>query len=117
MNTEVLLYSCLILIGVFISAVSQVLLKFASAKKYSSRIFEYLNPLVIFAYCIFIGSTILSVYAYRVVPLSVGPILETTGYVWVTIFGVYIFKEKLNKRKLFSIIIIILGSIIYGFSA
>ena len=46
-------YALIVLLGVFISAISQVMLKKSAVKKYDSRIKEYLNPLVIFAYFIF----------------------------------------------------------------
>ena len=43
-------YAGLLLCGVFISAISQVLLKKAAQRQYSSPLREYMNPLVIFVY-------------------------------------------------------------------
>ncbi len=114
MNRTVLLYSLVLLAGVFISAVSQVLLKKAALKHYDSKIKEYMNPLVIIAYTIFVGTTFLSIIAYRGIPLSMGPILEATSYIYVTFFGVKIFKEKMNKQKIAAIGIIIAGIIVYS---
>lgn len=114
MDKQILSYSCFSLVGVFISAVSQVLLKKAAMKKYDSVIKEYLNPLVIFAYAIFFASTLLSIMAYKVVPLSMGPILEATSYIYVTIFGVTIFKEKFNVKKLVALFFIVAGIIVYA---
>ena len=51
-------YALIVLLGVFISAISQVMLKKSAVKKYDSRIKEYLNPLVIFAYFIFFIATL-----------------------------------------------------------
>ncbi len=113
-NKQILLYSCFILLGVFISAVSQVMLKKASQKKYDSVIKEYLNPLVVFAYVLFVGTTFLSIYAYKVVPLSMGPILEATSYFYVTFFGVKIFGEKMNKKKWIALFLIVIGIVIYA---
>ena len=109
-------YFCagLLLTGVFISAVSQVMLKKASMKKYDSPIKEYLNPLVIFAYVLFVGTTLLSILAYRGIPLSLGPVLEATSYIYVTVFGVVIFKEKLTKRKVLALGCILGGIVIYA---
>lgn len=56
--------------------------------------------MVIFAYAMFVGTTFLSIIAYRGIPLSMGPILEATSYIYVTIFGVKIFMRDLIKRKL-----------------
>ena len=44
---------CLLLVSVFISSVSQILLKKAADRTYENHIREYLNPLVIFSYGMF----------------------------------------------------------------
>ncbi|MBQ9558132.1 MAG: multidrug ABC transporter [Clostridia bacterium] len=111
---KTLLYACILLAGVFISAISQVMLKKAALKTYPSRIKEYLNPLVIFAYVLFVGTTFLSIFAYRVIPLSMGPVLEATSYIYVTIFGLTIFKEKLNVKKVLALALIIGGIAVYS---
>lgn len=114
MDRPIHLYAGLLLLGVFLSAISQVMLKKAALRQYSSKLREYLNPLVIIAYTIFVGTTFLSIYAYKGIPLSMGPVLEATSYIYVTIFGVTIFKEKLNKRKLVGLALIIAGIITYS---
>ena len=114
MNKTVLLYSCVLLLGVFISAISQVMLKKAAMKKHESVLKEYLNPLVIFAYVLFVGTTFLSILAYKGIPLSMGPILEATSYIYVTIFGVVIFKEKMNLKKVVALGMIIVGIVVYA---
>lgn len=114
MNRIVFLYSMVLLIGVFISAISQVLLKKAALKHYDNIIQEYLNPRVIIAYAMFVGTTFLSIIAYRGIPLSMGPILEASSYIYVTVFGVKIFKEKINKRKVIALIFILSGILIYS---
>lgn len=114
MGKPMLFYAGLLLLGVFLSAISQVMLKKAALWQYPNKIREYLNPLVIIAYTIFVGTTFLSIYAYKGIPLSMGPVLEATSYIYVTVFGVTIFKEKLNKRKLVGLALIIAGIIIYS---
>lgn len=107
-------YAGVLIFGVFISAISQVLLKKSAQKNYDSKIKEYLNPLVIIAYSIFVLSTFLSMIAYKGIPLSMGPILETTSYIYVTIFGVMIFKEKISKKQIFALVLIIMGIVVYS---
>ena len=114
MDTTVLLYAGVNLFGVFISAISQVMLKKSAMQDHDSAIKEYLNPLVVFAYVMFVGSTLLSVIAYKGIPLSMGPILEATGYIYVTIFGVAIFHEKMNKKKVLALALIIGGIAVYS---
>lgn len=109
------LYVLLILFGVFISSLSNVLLKKAALQHYDSKIREYLNSKVIIAYTIFFGATFLSVLAYKVVPLSMGVVLETTSYIYVTVLGRVFFHEKLNLKKMVALILIILGIIIYAY--
>jgi len=102
----------ILLFGVFISSVSQVMLKMAARREWPSRIREYLNPLVIGAYALFFGSTLLSILAYRGLPLSLGPVLEATGYIWVTLFGVTLFREKMNGMKLLALCLILGGILV-----
>lgn len=114
MNNTTILYASVLLTGVFISAISQVLLKKASMKHYDSPIKEYMNPMVIIAYAMFVGTTFLSIIAYKGIPLSMGPVLEATSYIYVTFFGVKIFKEKINKKKIIALILIVSGIMIYS---
>ena len=108
------LYIGIYLFGVFISSVSQVLLKKAAQRTYDSALKEYLNPFVITAYALFFGATLMTILAYKVVPLSMGAILEATAYLYITIFGVTIFKEKIGKEKALALALIIGGIIVYS---
>lgn len=112
MNGELLRYSLIMLGGVFASAAAQVLLKKSAMRTYGSKIGEYLNLYVIAAYLIFFGATFCTIYAYKVVPLSLGPVLEAAGYIFVTVFGVLIFGERITRRKLTALAMIILGIVI-----
>lgn len=115
MNETLALYAGILLLGTFISAVSQVILKKAALKTYDSRIKEYLNFPVIFAYTLFILTTFMCIFAYRVVPLSYGPVLESTSYLYVTLFGAFIFKEKITKKKIIALGLILAGIVVYSF--
>ncbi|NLA96554.1 MAG: EamA family transporter [Clostridiaceae bacterium] len=115
MNNDILFFTSILLLGVFISAVAQVLLKKESQKEHSSRIKEYINIRVITAYVIFFAATFLSIIAYKGIPLSWGPVIEATSYIYITIFGVCIFREKLSYRKVVALVFIIIGILIYSF--
>ncbi len=114
MSETMLLYSGVLLLGTFISAVSQVILKKAALKTYSSRIKEYLNFPVILAYALFLLTTFMCIFAYRVVPLSFGPVLESTSYLYVTVFGVLFFGERVGKLKALALVLILAGVVIYS---
>ena len=115
MNDKEFFYASFILIGTFISSAAQVLLKKAAMKEYCSVKDEYFNKNVIIAYMIFVLATFLSIYAYKGIPLSMGAVLESTSYLYITIFGAYFFKEKITVRKIVAIVFIISGIIIYSF--
>lgn len=109
-----MLYAGVYLLGVFVSAVSQVLLKKEAMKPHESALAEYLNPSVIIAYTIFVAATFMTVYAYKEVPLSLGPILEATSYVFVAFFGVTVFHERLGWKKIAALALIIVGICVYS---
>ncbi len=114
MNKTVILYSLILLTSVFISSIAQVLLKISSEKKYDSVIKEYLNFRVVFAYGIFFGATLLSILAYKGIPMTLGTVLDCTSYIFVTVFGVIIFREKINKKKIAALALIIIGIIVFS---
>lgn len=114
MNTTMLAYAGILLLGTLIASISQVMLKKSADKQYGSPIREYLNPLVIGAYVLFVGTTLLSVIAYRGIPLSLGPVLEASGYLYVTAFGVLLFKERLTRGKVIALMLIVGGIVIYA---
>ena len=107
-------YILIFLLSVFISSVSQIVLKESANKDYENKLKEYLNAPVIIAYVLFFASSLLTVLAYKEVPLSMGPILEATGYIWVSVLGTIFLKEKLGKDKIIGMAIIIAGIIIFN---
>lgn len=114
MNKELLIYSAIMIVSVFISSISQILLKISAKKTYPSKIKEYLNPYVILGYGLFFGCTLISMYALKVVPLSMSPILEATGYIFVSTLSFLFLKEKLTRRQLIGIVLILIGIVVYS---
>ncbi|MCR5590744.1 MAG: EamA family transporter [Lachnospiraceae bacterium] len=105
-------YIFIFLFSSFISALSQILLKTAAKRQYSSWIYEYLNIRVICAYGIFFLASLITVYCYKVIPLSIGAMLEASGYVFVTVLGRVILKEKVSRQKIIGMALVILGVIV-----
>lgn len=112
--SKVLLFSGIYILGVIISAFAQVLLKKSADIERENKIKEYLNFKTIFAYGIFFGATLCTVLAYKYVPLSMGPILGTTEYVFVAILSYFMLKEKVSKKKMLGLITIIFGVLIFS---
>ena len=107
-------YIVLFLAAVFVSSVSQIMLKKSANKTYESKLKEYMNPWVIISYGLFFGATLITVIAYKYIPLSLGPILESSGYFFVTILGMIFLKEKVGKKKAAGLFIILTGIIIFN---
>lgn len=106
-------YVAIWMFSVLISSFSQVLLKMAANKTYDSKLKEYLNPTVITAYGIFFISTLLTMYALKYVPLTMSPVIESTSYIFVPVFGVLILKEKISRRRLLGMGIMLIGILIF----
>lgn len=106
---ELAVFSCIMVLSVFISSISQMLLKKSSQKTYPSRIREYLNPLVIISYSMFLGCTLLTMYALKVVPLLFAPMLESSGYIFVPVLSYIFFREKFTKRQMIGMTLILSG--------
>lgn len=107
-------YVLLYLGSTFLASVSQVLLKKAAMREHKSLLAEYTDWRVILGYGLFVGCTLLTMLAYKGVPLNVGPVLEATGYLCVTIFGVTIFHERMNPKKIGALALILLGIVVYA---
>ena len=71
------------------------------------------HPYLIVGYALFVGCTMLTMIAYRGIPMNLGAILETAGYVYVTIFGITLFHERMSKRKVCALVLILTGIMVY----
>lgn len=110
--SETFAFLLIMVLSVFVSSVSQIMLKLAANKTYEKKINEYLNPLVLGAYLLFFCSTVVTVIAYRQVALSMGPIVEALGYVFIAVLSYLILKEKISGKKLAGLALIISGVVI-----
>ena len=107
-------YGMLIMVGcTLLTATSQTMLKKSANEKHKNIIFEYLNWRVITAYKIFVLVLLLNTYAYTMVPLKYGAVIDTLSYVFVLLFSVALLKEKVTMGKLIGNLLIITGILIY----
>ncbi len=148
MNSRLIIYCGFYLLGVFISAVAQLMLKKSASKKASVNIFtfmekrmpslyakyesgegklcrtvrkheklltEYLNPFTVFSYVVFIAATFLTIFSYKVVPLSMAPILGASEYFFVAALSRIFMKERISPKKILGLCIIVVGALVYAF--
>jgi len=52
--------------------------------------------------------------AYQGIPLSLGPVLEATSYLYVTVFGVTIFHEHVGREKIVALALIVAGILVFA---
>lgn len=102
--------------ALIIAAFAQIMLKRAAAVKRASIIEEYLNPQVIAAYVLMLITTFITIYSYKVLPLSLGAVLGSMSYIYVTALSVRLLHEKITRRKIFALSLIIVGVIIFSLS-
>lgn len=107
------IYALLLLFSVFISAVSQILLKKSALESHSSWLKEYLNIKVISAYFLFFCAVLIDLIALKFVPVSFVPVIETSSYIFIIIFSRIIFKEKISLKQYSAIVLILAGILIY----
>jgi len=103
------IYYIILLISIFLSSYSQIILKKGAQKEHI-----YLNLYTIIGYFIMFTSTLFSLIAYKKVSLSSGQILQSLSFVFVTLLSYFKLKEKIKKRTIIGVIIIILGIIVFA---
>lgn len=106
-------YMLFLLASVTIASFSQIILKIAAKKTYSSVIKEYLNPHVIIGYGMMVLTTVMTLLAYRGLDYKNGPVIESIGYIFVMVLSSLFFKEKITKKKLLGNILILVGVFVF----
>ena len=103
------IYLIILIVSVMIASFAQVLLKKSAEKTYASPLREYLNLYVICGY----GPMFMTIASYSGLDFTNVPVIESLGYVMVMFLSYFFFKEKITKRKLFGMAIILVGIFIY----
>lgn len=106
------IYVIVFLASVLIASISQIILKISAKSNHKNIVREYVNKYVIFGYLLMFISSFLTTIAYRGIPLSYGPIINSLGYLIVGFLSRAILKEKVTKRKILGYVLIVLGVLI-----
>ena len=105
-------YIGIFLFSIFLSSVSQIILKVSAVERHDNIIKEYLNLKTVSAYGLLCMSSLITVWVYRYLPLSIGTVLESCSYIFVAGLGGIFLKEYISKRKLVGLCCIIAGILI-----
>jgi drug/metabolite transporter (DMT)-like permease len=79
-----------------------------------SLIAEYLNPFTIFAYCVLVVATLLTICSYTEVPLSMAPILGASEYFFVAALSRAVLGEKISPQRVIGLCVIVIGILVYS---
>ena len=103
-----------VIFGLLCCSASQILLKVSAKKRYSHKIFEFVNPMVILSYGILFGSLLINIWAMgKGLQLKEMAMLESLGYIFVPLLSLIFLKEVISKRTLVAIFLINLGIFVF----
>lgn len=109
-----IMYKLLVILSVLAASGAQMLLKQGAQKAYPSLIRQYINPWVIGGYCILGASLLTNVFCLsHGVEIKEVSIIESLSYLFVPTLSWIFFKENLTHKKIGSIILIMIGVIIF----
>lgn len=106
-------YWVLLVTAVIVSTVSQLLLKRGAMRQSKGFLDDYLNPWVICGYGLMVISTLCIVFAYKGVDYKNGPVIESLGFVLVMLFGRVFFNERLSKKKIAGMSLVLAGIVVF----
>lgn len=102
------------IVGAFIAAYSQLLLKNSALIEYKNSWQDYINIRVLSSYVLLFLTTVISMFALRLLSYKLVAVLGTSSYVFVVLLSKFILKEKISKRKFIGVWVIVVGIIIFG---
>lgn len=103
-----------VILGIFACSVSQLILKKSANKEHRSKIFEIVNPQVVFSYGIFFCTLLINIWAMsNGLELKELAMLESLGYVFVPLLSFLVLKETISVRTISAIIVILFGIFVF----
>lgn len=104
----------LVILGIFSCSLSQLFLKKSANREHKSKLFEVVNPLVIFSYGIFFCSLLINIWAMsKGLQLKEMAMLESLGYVFVPIMSFLVLKEHISRRTIIATLVVLLGIFVF----
>lgn len=105
-------------LAVFLAAIAQIILKKAALRNTdASFLTKFLNIPVILGYGMMFGSTFLNVIALRRMPLSLTPVTEATGYLWIPLLSWIVLHVRPTRRHVIGGAVIVAGMVMYALGA
>lgn len=107
-------YFFIVVLGIFISSATQLVLKHVANRRRNGFIMRLIfNWPVILAYTIYMGVLLANIYvASKGFPVNNIALLGALGYVFVPVLSFLFLKEKMSARLLVAIALILSGVVI-----
>jgi len=108
-------YYIAVFLGALLTVTAQLLLKKGALNKKNNLIADmFLNKYIVSGYFIFVMVTVLNLFALKEIPLIFMVIINPLVLILVVFFSMLLFKEKINKKQLKGLILILTGIIIFN---
>ena len=105
-----LIYYIILVIMTFSGAVASLFLKKASA---SDNIISIIKNINLYIGCVlYLVSALLNIYVLRYLDYSVVLPLTSVTYIWTMVISYFILKEKISKKKIFGVGLILIGAVL-----
>lgn len=109
-----MIYYLYAILAVLVAACAQMLLKQGARKKYMPWWRQYVNTWVISGYGIMFLAMIANIWCmHQGVQLKELSVIESMSYLFVPMLSWLVFRERMNKRKILAVAIIITGVIVF----
>lgn len=118
MNMTMLPSMFLAFLAVLVASAAQILLKKAALRNQEATFLrKFLNLPVILGYGMMFGSTFLNVLALRKMPLSMTPVTEATGYLWVPLLSWLVMHVRPTRQNVIGGLVIVAGMVLFAVGA
>ncbi len=107
-------YYIIMIVGIMIASFSQLILKKSAGREYNSFLREYLNFYTIIGYGMMFISTICSLIAHKVVPVSMAPVWNSCSFIMVALVSRVFLKEIPSRKKMIGLCIMVIGIIVFS---
>jgi small multidrug resistance pump len=106
------------LAGVVMASAGQVFMKKGALRgRDCSVVGSFLNPFTIAGYALMLASTVTSIIALKILPLHLTVSLLPLGYVVVMLLSVTVLGEKMRRRHVGGMLLILAGIVIFNLGA
>lgn len=108
------IFYVIVILSIFASSCSQLLLKKSADREYKTWLESMFNWRVLLAYSIFFSSLIINIFALsHGVMLKDMPALESLSAIFIPIISFVFLKETITIKKILASVLVLIGIIVF----